>query len=87
MGDERERTFESAPRAGLANVLARLYDAQLDMRDAAAPWLVGELPAPATQLKLLADRLHAVRELEAELHGELRAVWFEIKAERERQAA
>lgn len=78
---------DAAPRAPLANVLARYYDAQLDLRDAAAPWLVGELPVPLAQLQHLAQRLAVVRELDAELHGELRAVWWEIKAERERTAA
>lgn len=73
---------DAAPRAPLANILARYYDAQLDLRDAAAPWLVGELPWPLAQLYDVERRLRVCDQLALELRAELRAVWFELRADR-----
>lgn len=75
---------EAVPRGELPTVLARLFVAELDLRDAALPWLAGELPAPVTQLHHLVERLRRVDELAAEVRGEARAVYRLIQAQRER---
>jgi hypothetical protein len=72
------------PRGELPTLLARLFAAQMDLRDAALPWLVGELPVPMFQLHGLVERLRVCDEIAAEIRGEARAVYREIQASRER---
>lgn len=75
------------PRGELPTVLAKLFAAELELSVAAGPWLAGVLPAPVAQLRELVERARIVSELTAELRGEARAVYFLIKAEREREEA
>lgn len=75
------------PRGELPTVLAKLFAAELELGVAAGPWLAGVLPVPVAQLRELVERTRIVSELCAELRGEARAVYFLIKAEREREEA
>lgn len=71
--------------AGLVLALAKHFEAELALRDAAGPWLHGELPAPMHQLKELMDRLYVLRERSAELYAEGRATYWLLKSEYERE--
>jgi hypothetical protein len=83
-GGFQQAQGERVPRGELPTVLARLFAAELELVEAAKPWLAGELPAPIAQLHHLVERARVVDELLAELRGECRAVYRLIQAERER---
>lgn len=72
------------PRGELPTVLAKLFAAELELNVAAGPWLAGVLPVPVAQLRDLSEKGRIVRELCAEMDGELRAVYRLVQAQRER---